>query len=77
MIMGDRGTGKSTTIRAVADLLPEIKVVDMRDEFQNGNTKIFCSELLELISKICYVLNLSLRYERFKNLSIIFLLCIN
>jgi len=26
MIMGDRGTGKSTTIRAVADLLPEIKV---------------------------------------------------
>jgi magnesium chelatase subunit I len=27
MIMGDRGTGKSTTIRAVADLLPEIKVV--------------------------------------------------
>tara|TARA_B100000780_G_scaffold216270_1_gene155622 strand:- start:58 stop:1119 length:1062 start_codon:yes stop_codon:yes gene_type:complete len=27
MIMGDRGTGKSTTIRAVADLLPEIKIV--------------------------------------------------
>ena len=27
MIMGDRGTGKSTTIRAVADLLPEIPVV--------------------------------------------------
>ena len=27
MIMGDRGTGKSTTIRAVADLLPEIQVV--------------------------------------------------
>ena len=26
MIMGDRGTGKSTTIRAVADLLPAIKV---------------------------------------------------
>ncbi len=26
MIMGDRGTGKSTTIRALADLLPEIKV---------------------------------------------------
>ena len=24
MIMGDRGTGKSTTIRALADLLPEI-----------------------------------------------------
>ncbi|MCC5655813.1 magnesium chelatase ATPase subunit I [Nostoc sp. XA010] len=27
MIMGDRGTGKSTTIRALADLLPEISVV--------------------------------------------------
>jgi magnesium chelatase subunit I len=26
MIMGDRGTGKST-IRAIADLLPEIEVV--------------------------------------------------
>ena len=26
MIMGDRGTGKSTTIRALADLLPEIQV---------------------------------------------------
>ena len=28
MIMGDRGTGKSTTIRAIADLLPQIKVVE-------------------------------------------------
>jgi magnesium chelatase subunit I len=27
MIMGDRGTGKSTAIRALADLLPEIDVV--------------------------------------------------
>ncbi len=27
MIMGDRGTGKSTTIRALADLLPDIAVV--------------------------------------------------
>lgn len=27
MIMGDRGTGKSTTIRAIADLLPQISVV--------------------------------------------------
>jgi magnesium chelatase subunit I len=27
MIMGDRGTGKSTTIRALADVLPEIDVV--------------------------------------------------
>lgn len=28
MIMGDRGTGKSTTIRALADLLPSIPVVE-------------------------------------------------
>jgi len=27
MIMGDRGTGKSTTIRAIADLLPTISIV--------------------------------------------------
>ena len=27
MIMGDRGTGKSTTVRALVDLLPDIKVV--------------------------------------------------
>lgn len=27
IIMGDRGTGKSTTIRALANLLPEIEVV--------------------------------------------------
>ena len=28
IIMGDRGTGKSTTIRAIADLLPKISVVE-------------------------------------------------
>ncbi|KAH7436603.1 hypothetical protein KP509_05G027500 [Ceratopteris richardii] len=28
MIMGDRGTGKSTTVRSLVDLLPEIKVYD-------------------------------------------------
>ena len=27
MIMGDRGTGKSTTIRALADLLPDINII--------------------------------------------------
>lgn len=26
MIMGDRGTGKSTTVRSLIDLLPEIRV---------------------------------------------------
>lgn len=28
MIMGDRGTGKSTTIRALADLLPDITIIE-------------------------------------------------
>nr|YP_002600945.1 magnesium chelatase subunit of protochlorophyllide reductase [Pyramimonas parkeae]ACJ71075.1 magnesium chelatase subunit of protochlorophyllide reductase [Pyramimonas parkeae] len=28
MIMGDRGTGKSTTVRALVDLLPEIQVIE-------------------------------------------------
>jgi magnesium chelatase subunit I len=37
MIMGDRGTGKSTTIRAVADLLPEIKVA-VDDPFNSSLT---------------------------------------
>ena len=27
IIMGDRGTGKSTTIRAITDILPKIEVV--------------------------------------------------
>jgi magnesium chelatase subunit I len=35
MIMGDRGTGKSTTIRAVADLLPAIQVVE-NDPFNSS-----------------------------------------
>jgi magnesium chelatase subunit I len=37
MIMGDRGTGKSTTIRAVADLLPAIKVA-ANDPFNSSVT---------------------------------------
>lgn len=37
MIMGDRGTGKSTTIRALADLLPEIEVV-ANDPFNSSPT---------------------------------------
>jgi len=34
MIMGDRGTGKSTTVRALVDLLPEIEVV-VNDPFNS------------------------------------------
>jgi len=37
MIMGDRGTGKSTTIRALVDLLPEIEVVS-NDPFNSDPT---------------------------------------
>lgn len=34
MIMGDRGTGKSTTVRALVDLLPDIEVVE-QDAFNS------------------------------------------
>ena len=37
IIMGDRGTGKSTTIRAIADILPEITVV-AEDPFNSDPT---------------------------------------
>jgi len=39
MIMGDRGTGKSTTIRAIADLLPKIEVVK-DDPFNSHPTNL-------------------------------------
>jgi magnesium chelatase subunit I len=45
--MGDRGTGKSTTIRAIADLLPEITIV--RDDAFNShpnNPELMSSEIL-------------------------------
>lgn len=37
LIMGDRGTGKSTTVRALVDLLPEIQVV-VNDPFNSDPT---------------------------------------
>jgi len=39
LIMGDRGTGKSTTIRAIADLLPEIEIV-ADDPFNSHPTNL-------------------------------------
>ena len=47
MIMGDRGTGKSTTIRAIADLLPEIEIVK-DDPFNSHpqNLELMSSEVL-------------------------------
>ena len=47
MIMGDRGTGKSTTIRAIADLLPKIEIVK-NDSFNSdpSNLELMSSEVL-------------------------------
>jgi magnesium chelatase subunit I len=42
MIMGDRGTGKSTTIRALADLLPDILVI--KDDPFNSDPEAFEKE---------------------------------
>jgi|TARA_B110000503_G_scaffold127304_1_gene196883 magnesium chelatase subunit I len=48
MIMGDRGTGKSTTIRAIADLLPKIDIVK-GDPFNSHPTdlELMSAEVLE------------------------------
>ena len=55
MIMGDRGTGKSTTIRALADLLPDISIIkndpfntdpkDFGEDYEVENIKIPMVEL--------------------------------
>lgn len=51
MIMGDRGTGKSTTVRALVDLLPEIEVIT-NDPF-NSDPKETPSGIDEIsVSKI-------------------------
>ena len=42
MIMGDRGTGKSTTVRALVDLLPEIQVVE-NDPFNSDPNEVEAS----------------------------------
>jgi len=31
---------------------PEIKIIDMRDEFKKGNMKIFSNELLQLLPQL-------------------------
>jgi len=55
MIMGDRGTGKSTTIRALADLLPDIEIIKndpfntdpkgLPNQYETENIKIPMVEL--------------------------------
>merc|ERR1712023_233051 len=59
MIMGDRGTGKSTTIRAVADLLPAIKVA-ADDPF---NSSITDFELMSETVKAAVENNEELAYD--------------
>jgi magnesium chelatase subunit I len=50
MIMGDRGTGKSTTVRALVDLLPEIEVV-LDDPFNSdpNDPELMSEEVRERI----------------------------
>ena len=59
MIMGDRGTGKSTTIRAVADLLPAIKVA-VDDPFNSSLTDF---DLMSEKVKAAIENNETLNYE--------------
>lgn len=50
MIMGDRGTGKSTIVRALVDLLPPIDVVE-NDPYNSDpyDTELMSDEVLEKI----------------------------
>ena len=59
MIMGDRGTGKSTTIRAVADLLPAIQVAE-GDPFNSSTTDF---ELMSETVKTAVENNEEVNYE--------------
>lgn len=62
MIMGDRGTGKSTTIRAIADLLPEIEIVK-NDPFNSHKSDL---ELMGNEVKIAIQNNENLETELIK-----------
>ena len=52
MIMGDRGTGKSTTVRALVDLLPNIHVVE-NDPFNSdpNDPELMSEEVRERLKK--------------------------
>ena len=70
MIMGDRGTGKSTTVRALVDLLPEIQVVaddpfnsdplDPEQMSQEVQERLQRNEQLPVISKKITMVDLPL-----------------
>ncbi len=38
--------------RISSNEMPEIRIIDMRDEFKKGNMKILCSELLDLLPQL-------------------------
>lgn len=70
IIMGDRGTGKSTTIRAITDILPKIEVVK-EDPFNSHPTdfdlmsedirnKVEKGEKLEIVQKKVSMIDLPL-----------------
>lgn len=52
MVMGDRGTGKSTTVRALSDLLPDIEVV-ANDPFNSDpcDPEVMTEEIRDKIQK--------------------------
>jgi len=52
MIMGDRGTGKSTTVRALVDLLPEMEVV-ANDPFNSdpNDPELMSDSVREMVKK--------------------------
>ena len=52
MIMGDRGTGKSTTVRALVDLLPQIPVIE-NDPFNSHpkDPELMSDEIREAIER--------------------------
>lgn len=60
MIMGDRGTGKSTTIRAIADLLPEIEVVS--EDMFNSHVSDYDLMSDSIKQKIANSLNISTEF---------------
>lgn len=50
LIMGEKGTGKSTAVRALADLLPEIEAV--KDcPFTCDPTEVLCSDCREMLKR--------------------------